>query len=151
MLFWHPSSASFECNAAGWVLRKESIKHSEVNSVKVTLCNPMDHTAHGTFQARILEWVAFPFSRGSSQPRVRTQVSHIAGRFFTSWATREAQNLVSAWSGSRGSWEEHCSWTGSQEQPPGRSSLNCGWVDATATQEEGSETRKVRESSRQWG
>ena len=42
-------------------------------------------------QARILEWVAFPFSRGSSQPRDRTQVSHIAGRFFTSWATREAQ------------------------------------------------------------
>ena len=41
-------------------------------------------------QARILEWVAFPFSRGSSQPRDQTQVSCIAGRFFTSWATREA-------------------------------------------------------------
>ena len=40
---------------------------------------------------RSLEWVAFPFSRGSSQPRDRTQVSQIAGRFFTSWATREAQ------------------------------------------------------------
>ena len=38
------------------------------------------------------EWVAFPFSRGSSQPREGTQVSHIAGRFFTSWATWEAQN-----------------------------------------------------------
>ena len=38
----------------------------------------------------ILEWVAFPFSRGSSQPRDQTRVSHIAGRFFTSWATREA-------------------------------------------------------------
>ena len=34
-----------------------------------TLCNPMDYTVHGTLQARILEWVAFPFSRGSSQPR----------------------------------------------------------------------------------
>ena len=45
---------------------------------------------HGILQARILEWVAVPFSRGSSQPRDRTQVSHIAGRFFTSWATREA-------------------------------------------------------------
>ena len=45
---------------------------------------------HGILQARILEWVAFPFSRGSSQPRDRTQVSHIAGSFFTSWATREA-------------------------------------------------------------
>ena len=37
-------------------------------------------------QARILEWVAFPLSRGSSQPGDRTQVSHIAGEFFTSWA-----------------------------------------------------------------
>ena len=55
-----------------------------------TLCNPMDYTVHGIHQARILEWVAFPFFRGSSQPRDRTQVSRIAGRFFTSWATREA-------------------------------------------------------------
>ena len=39
---------------------------------------------HGILQARILEWVAFPSSRGSSQPRDQTQVSHIAGRFFTS-------------------------------------------------------------------
>ena len=42
------------------------------------------------YLARILEWVDFPFSRGSSQPRDQTQVSHIAGGFFTSWATREA-------------------------------------------------------------
>ena len=55
-----------------------------------TLCNPMDYTVQGILQARILEWVAFPFSRGSSQPRDRTQVSHIAGGFFTSWAIREA-------------------------------------------------------------
>ena len=46
---------------------------------------------HGILQARILEWVAFPFSRGSSQPRDQTQVSCIVGRFFTVWATREAQ------------------------------------------------------------
>ena len=52
----------------------------------------MDYTVHGILQARILEWVAFPFSRASSQPRDQTQVSHIAGRFFTSWATREAMN-----------------------------------------------------------
>ena len=52
-----------------------------------TLCDPIDY---GILQARILEWVVFPFSRGSSQPRNRTQVSHTAGRFFTSWATREA-------------------------------------------------------------
>ena len=55
-----------------------------------TLCNPLNYTAHGIFQARILTWVAVPFSRNSSQPRDQTQVSHTAGRFFTSWATREA-------------------------------------------------------------
>ena len=53
----------------------------------------MDYTVHGILQARILEKVAFPFSRESSQLRDRIQVSRIAGRFFTSWATREAQNL----------------------------------------------------------
>ena len=56
----------------------------------------MDYTVHGILQARILEWLAFPFSRGSSQPRDQTQVSHIAGGFFTGWATREAQEY---WSG----------------------------------------------------
>ena len=50
---------------------------------------PMDDTVHGILQTRILEWVAVPFSRGSSPPRDQTQVSHIAGGFFTSWATRE--------------------------------------------------------------
>ena len=50
----------------------------------LTLCDPMAYTVHGILQARILEWVAFPFSRGSSQPRDRTQVSHMAGGFFTS-------------------------------------------------------------------
>ena len=48
-----------------------------------TLCVPIDYTIHGILQARILEWVAFLFSRGSSQPRDRTQVSCIAGRLFT--------------------------------------------------------------------
>ena len=47
-----------------------------------TLCNPMGYTVHVILQARILEWVAVPFSRGSSKPRDRTQVSCIAGRFF---------------------------------------------------------------------
>ena len=56
----------------------------------LTLCDPMDCTVCGILQARILEWVAFPFSRGSSQHRDRTQVSQIAGRFSTSWATRES-------------------------------------------------------------
>ena len=52
-----------------------------------TLCNPMDcslsgSSVHGIFQARVLEWFAISFSRGSSQPRNRTQVSPIAGRCF---------------------------------------------------------------------
>ena len=63
--------------------------HNPLVKVKVsqsypTLCNPMDYIVHGIPQARILEWVAYPFSRGSSQPRDQTQVSLIAGGFFTS-------------------------------------------------------------------
>ena len=58
-----------------------------------TLCNP---PVHGILQARRLEWVAFPFSKGSFQPRDWTQVALIACRFFTSWVTREAEEH---WSG----------------------------------------------------
>ena len=61
--------------------------------LSLTLCDPMDYTVHGILQARILEWVAIPFSRGLSQPRDQTQFSHIAGGFLTSWATREGQEL----------------------------------------------------------
>ena len=50
---------------------------------------------HGILQARILEWVACPFSRGSYQPRDQTQVSCIAGRFFTNWAIKAMTNLDS--------------------------------------------------------
>ena len=65
------------------------VKVSEVTQSCLTLCNPMDcsppgSSVHGILQARILEWVAISFSRGSSQPRDRTQVSRIAGRCFTS-------------------------------------------------------------------
>ena len=72
------------------------VKWSEVKVTQScpTLCNPVDYTVHGILQAWILEWVAFPFSRGSSQPRDWTQVSHIADRFFTSWATREAHHIL---------------------------------------------------------
>ena len=59
-----------------------------------TLCDPMDYTIHGILQARILEWEAFPFSRGSFQPRDWTQVSRFAGRFFSSWATSDAKNWL---------------------------------------------------------
>ena len=53
-----------------------------------TLCDPMDYAVHGILQASILEWVAFPFFRWSSQPRDQTQVSCLAGGFFTNWAIR---------------------------------------------------------------
>ena len=72
---------------------KES--ESEVTQSCPTLCDPMDcnlpgSSVHGIFQARILEWVAISFSRGSSPPRDWTQISCIAGGFFANWATREA-------------------------------------------------------------
>ena len=62
----------------------------------LTLCNPMDRSppgssVHGILQARILEWVAVPFSRGSSQPREQTPGFCVAGRVFTIWATRESE------------------------------------------------------------
>ena len=60
----------------------------------------MVYTVHGILHAITLEWVAFPFSKGSSQPRDWTQVSCTAGGFFTSWATREA--LVYTESGKKG-------------------------------------------------
>ena len=62
----------------------------------LTLCDPMDcippdSSVHGILQARILEWIAILFSRGSSWSRDQTKISCIVGRFFTIWATREAQ------------------------------------------------------------
>ena len=66
----------------------------------LTLCNPMDCSWPGSsvrrsLQASILEWVAISFSRGSSQPWDRTQVSCIAGRCFNLWATREGSFQMS--------------------------------------------------------
>ena len=87
-----------------WLRSKENrwkIKWSpwlllEVAQSCLTLCNPTDcslpgFSIHGIFQASVLEWVATPFSWGSSQPRDQTRVSCIVGRRFTLWATREAQ------------------------------------------------------------
>ena len=62
---------------------KESMKVNIAQSCP-TLCDPMDYVVHGILQARVLEWVAVPFSRRSFQPRDRIQVSYIAGGFFTS-------------------------------------------------------------------
>ena len=73
---------------------REVLKWKSLNGVWP--CDPMDYTDHWILQARILEWVALPFSSGYSLPRDQTQASHTAGRFFTSWATREAQEY---WSG----------------------------------------------------
>ena len=78
-----------------------NLSESVVKEVKVliaqscpTPCHPIDcnspGSVHGILQGRILEWIAIPFSRGSSQLRDRTQVSCIADGFFTVWATREA-------------------------------------------------------------
>ena len=79
----------------GYIPSSESLNVVKVLVAQscLTLCNPVDSgppklSACGVLQARILEWVAIPFSRGSSQPRGWTQVSHTAGRFVTVWATR---------------------------------------------------------------
>ena len=86
----------------------EDIKWKWVAQLCLTLCNPVVYTVRGIFQARIQEWVAFPFSRGSSQPRGWIWVSHLAGGFFTNWATRETQEYWSGWVAylfsSRSSW-----------------------------------------------
>ena len=66
----------------------------KVSQLCLTLCNPMDYTVHGILQVRILEQVAFPFSRGSSQPRDQTQVSCIAGGFFTAEPKGKPKNTV---------------------------------------------------------
>ena len=74
----------------------EILSESEVTQSCLTLCDPVDcslpgSSVHGVLQARILECVAISLSRGSFQPRDRTQVSHIAGKCSSLWATREAQ------------------------------------------------------------
>ena len=100
------SPGKFSRSMDFWYPPIESVK-VKATQLCPTLCNPMDCTVHGVLQARILEWVAFPFSRRSSQPRDWTLVSHIAGGFFTSWTTGEA---LEYWSGlaypffSRSSW-----------------------------------------------
>ena len=72
------------------VLLHESESENEVAQSCPTFCNPVGcsrpgSSVHGILQARILKWVAISFSRGSSQPKDRTQVSCIAGRCFNLW------------------------------------------------------------------
>ena len=78
------------------------VNWSEVAQLCPTLCDPMDcslsgSSLHGILQARVLEWVAISFSRGSSWPRDRTRVSHIPGRCFNLWATKEAHSYYGPW------------------------------------------------------
>ena len=69
-----------------WQIDGETVETVKVRIAQscLTLCDPMDYTIHGILQAIRREWVAFPFSRGSSQPKDQTQISHNAGGFFTS-------------------------------------------------------------------
>ena len=81
------------------VLPQAYESESEVTQWCLTLCNPVDcsppgSSVHGILQARTLERVAISFSRGSSRPRDQTQVSHMGGRRFNLWATREAWGSV---------------------------------------------------------
>ena len=62
-----------------------------------TNCSPSGSSIRGILQARILEWIAIPFSRGSSWPKDWTQVTCIAGRFFTIWATGKISFVVGIW------------------------------------------------------
>ena len=94
------SSSNFEREKQSWwhhTFWFQNIVKMKVSQSYPTLCDPMDYTVHGILQAKLLEWVAFPFSRGSPNQGDQTQVSCIAGRFFTSWATREAPNIAQAY------------------------------------------------------
>ena len=77
----------------------KKVKESEVAQSCPTVCDPVDRSlqgssVHGILLARILEWVATSFSRGSSQPRDQTQVSRIGGSYFNLWATRKLMKYL---------------------------------------------------------
>ena len=81
-----------------WAHFYQRKRESEVAQSYPTLCDPMDYSQpgssiHGILQVRIPEWVFISFSRRFSQLKDQTQVSHIAGRLFTIWATREVTLL----------------------------------------------------------
>ena len=75
-------AANRELGALGAESESESVSHS-VMSMSPMDCSPPGFSVHGILQARILEWVVIHFSKGSSQLRDQTQVSRVAGRFFT--------------------------------------------------------------------
>ena len=82
----------------GWIQGLFMLCAKSLQSCPI-LCDPMDCSPPGTsvqgiLQARTLKWFAIPFSRGSSRPRDWTQVSCIAGRFFTIWTTKEVDKYL---------------------------------------------------------
>ena len=70
----------------------------------LTLCNPVDYIVHGMLQIRILEWVAIPLSRGSSQPRAQTQCPQQLRRTLDHFTTREAPTPTSLCLSNSASW-----------------------------------------------
>ena len=93
---WEKKNQFYETDTSLWKMKVSTLKKKRNWKRKLLSCvwlyDPMDcspsgFSVHGILQARILEWVAIPFSRGSSWSRDRTWVSHIVGRFFTIWAT----------------------------------------------------------------
>ena len=86
-----PKSFPRTSPGSGKKQKQKSVSHSVTSgSLQPMDCSPPGSSVHGIIQARILEQVAIPFSKGSSQTRDWAQVSHITGRFFTIWATSEA-------------------------------------------------------------
>ena len=98
-----PSCLSFFCHQVKMCLWVYTYVSTLVAQSCLTLCDPMNcglpgSSVHGMLQARILGWVAISFSRGSSRPRDGIQVSRIASKLFTIWATRgDLINYVSLW------------------------------------------------------
>ena len=97
-LFVTPWIAARQASLGRPEVKWSEVKWNELAQSCPTLCDPMDcslpgSSLHGILQARVLEWVAIAFSRGSSWPRDWTQVSRIPGRGFNLWATREAPKV----------------------------------------------------------
>ena len=88
---WTPKNWCF------WTALEKTPELSRVRLFATPDCSLSDSSVHGVFQARVLEWIAISFSRGSSQPRDWTQVSCIAGRCFTLWTMKE--QLPLGWTG----------------------------------------------------
>ena len=103
-IIYFPGRKEKQPVTADWWMMAVTARHNGFSTCVhaqscLTLRDPMDYSppdslVHGILQAIILEWVAMPFSRGSSWPRDQTQVSHIAGGFFTIWVPREAYSWL---------------------------------------------------------